>query len=65
MLPYRVSILILFHVLDDQRELRFVFWLRIKIQPQPWDVLAVYDDPSYVDETIDAPYMKEVEKKQQ
>ena len=54
-----------FHVLHDRRELRFVFLLRTKIQPQPWDVLAVYDDPSYVDETIDAPYMKEVEKKQQ
>ena len=37
----------------------------IAIQPQPWDLLAVYDDPSYVDETIDAPYMKEVEKQQQ
>ena len=29
------------------------------------DFLMVYDDPSYGDETINAPYMKEAEKKQE
>lgn len=35
------------------------------LQPQPWDLLTIYDDPSYVDKTIDAPYMNEVEQQQQ
>jgi len=35
------------------------------LQPQPLDFLMLYDDPSYVDESTNAPYMKNAERKQE
>merc|ERR1711990_1428633 len=34
------------------------------LQPLPLDFLMVFDDPSFVDESLNAPYMKEAEERQ-